>query len=240
MKWLFILLILKFLIVHSLNDTTAYSDEEATEIDDANIYVDILVSDLIATNRSHSLNNNLTPTKLHKQRTFDESDGPDFHALYSFGLYTDYSNVLTSQLVENYIQLAILRYFDCVSRSVEVRLLLGNGVWRERPTRVTFSPVQISLTSEFNITSANVSNALIDFAANGRACFVNETTGSIECSGGRAKDVESLLYFSEFWVRLDNSAGAFQRVSKSYGWRFLTKFRWDCSNLRLILFIIKF
>ena len=87
MKWIFILLILKFIIVHSLNDTTTNDD------DDTNIYIDI-----IFTSNEHTSNDQSAAV----QRTFDNK--PEFQALYSFGLYTDYSSILTNEIVENYIQ----------------------------------------------------------------------------------------------------------------------------------------
>ncbi len=205
MKWVFTLLILKFLIVHSLNNPASIDH-------DSEIYIDLLLSA-----QDHHTNRSVTAKSASLHMHLKK---PDYQALYSFGLYTDYSNILTNEIVENYIQLALLKHFDCISNNIDVRLV-GSGFTgqrRDKKIGIIFTPMKVSLTSSFKILSENVSSSLIDFSVNRRSCFVNETSGLIECErNGKLKDAESLLYFSVFWIKLDNTSNAFQRIYNPYG-----------------------
>ena len=64
--------------------------------------------------------------------------------------------------------------------------------------------IQTNLKSSFQISSQSITNALIDFSINKNKCFFDKVINSVRCDSG-LKDSTSLLYFSEFWIQLDNS-----------------------------------
>ena len=205
--------------------------EETSENNIESLYVDVVISPKFLNEQESRLNKQIDPGIRKNNKTLDEinfeidilpnnkefffnllknkqlsSDNhrnmhTKFNLMYKFGIYSEIKNSNSlNQTVENYLKIALLKFFDKKSTEIDVRLVSLDKI-KNDSNEIAFNPTVINIESNFQLSKNNISNSLINFAINRNKCTERNT--SIKCDSS-LKDETSLLYFSEFWISLNN------------------------------------